>query len=249
MLKNKVAVVTGGSRGIGKAIVKEFARNGASVVINFHCSEEAANELKNELEGQGAKVRVFKADVSDPTEAKKLIEYTVKEFGTIDILVNNAGAGLALPSALDITFEDFSRIIDINLKGTFFCSMEAVKHMIEKKTGRIISISSSAVKQPRGGTAAYSASKSGVELLMNSLAQEFGPCGINVNTVAPGPTETDMLKDFFTPERKKEVEAAIPLRRLAIPEDIAKAVLFFSTDMSDYITGQKILVDGGRTIR
>ncbi|SHE40628.1 3-oxoacyl-[acyl-carrier protein] reductase [Alkalibacter saccharofermentans DSM 14828] len=249
MLKGKSAVVTGASKGIGKAIAIELAKNGADIVINYCSSEDAAKDLKKDIEALGSKAVLCCCDVSVPEEAKALVDLAVEKFGKIDILINNAGIGLAPPSALDITNEDFARVIDINLKGTFYCSMEAVREMMKRGSGKIIGISSSAVEQPRGGTAAYSASKSGVELLMNSLAQEFGPYGINVNIVAPGPTETEMLKDFFTPERKKEVESGIPLRRLAKPEDIAKAVLFLVSDMSGYITGQKILVDGGRTIR
>ncbi|HAE60882.1 MAG TPA: beta-ketoacyl-ACP reductase [Eubacteriaceae bacterium] len=249
MLKGKVAVVTGASKGIGRAIAVELAKNGADIVINYCSSEKAAKDLKKIIEDLGSKAVLCCCDVSVPEQSKALIDLAVNEFGKIDILVNNAGIGLAPPSALDISNEDFAKVIDINLKGTFYCSMEAIKEMMKNKSGKIIGISSSAVEQPRGGTAAYSASKSGVELLMRSLAQEFGPYGINVNTVAPGPTETEMLKDFFTPERKKEVESGIPLRRLATPKDIAKAVLFLATDQSEYITGQKILVDGGRTIR
>jgi NAD(P)-dependent dehydrogenase (short-subunit alcohol dehydrogenase family) len=249
MLKGKVAVVTGASKGIGRAIAAELAKSGADIVINYCSSEKAAKDLKKIIEDLGSKAVLCCCDVSVPEQAKALIDLAVNEFGKIDILVNNAGIGLAPPSALDISNEDFARVIDINLKGTFYCSMEAIKEMMKNRSGKIIGISSSAVEQPRGGTAAYSASKSGVELLMRSLAQEFGPYGINVNTVAPGPTETEMLKDFFTPERKKEVESGIPLRRLAAPEDIAKTVLFLATDQSEYITGQKILVDGGRTIR
>jgi NAD(P)-dependent dehydrogenase (short-subunit alcohol dehydrogenase family) len=249
MLKGKVAVVTGASKGIGRAIAVELAKNGADIVINYCSSEKAAKDLKKIIEDLGSKAVLCCCDVSVPEQSKALIDLAVNEFGKIDILVNNAGIGLAPPSALDISNEGFAKVIDINLKGTFYCSMEAIKEMMKNKSGKIIGISSSAVEQPRGGTAAYSASKSGVELLMRSLAQEFGPYGINVNTVAPGPTETEMLKDFFTPERKKEVESGIPLRRLATPKDIAKAVLFLATDQSEYITGQKILVDGGRTIR
>jgi NAD(P)-dependent dehydrogenase (short-subunit alcohol dehydrogenase family) len=249
MLKGKVAVVTGASKGIGRAIAVELAKNGADIVINYCSSEKAAKDLKKIIEDLGSKAVLCCCDVSVPEQSKALIDLAVNEFGKIDILVNNAGIGLAPPSALDISNEDFAKVIDINLKGAFYCSMEAIKEMMKNKSGKIIGISSSAVEQPRGGTAAYSASKSGVELLMRSLAQEFGPYGINVNTVAPGPTETEMLKDFFTPERKKEVESGIPLRRLATPKDIAKAVLFLATDQSEYITGQKILVDGGRTIR
>jgi NAD(P)-dependent dehydrogenase (short-subunit alcohol dehydrogenase family) len=249
MLKGKVAVVTGASKGIGRAIAVELAKNGADIVINYCSSEKAAKDIKKIIEDLGSKAVLCCCDVSVPEQSKALIDLAVNEFGKIDILVNNAGIGLAPPSALDISNEDFAKVIDINLKGTFYCSMEAIKEMMKNKSGKIIGISSSAVEQPRGGTAAYSASKSGVELLMRSLAQEFGPYGINVNTVAPGPTETEMLKDFFTPERKKEVESGIPLRRLATPKDIAKAVLFLATDQSEYITGQKILVDGGRTIR
>ena len=249
MLKGKTAVITGGAKGIGKAIVEEFAKNGANIVINYNCSKLEAQKLKDELIRYDITVIIKKADVSNPSEAKELINYTVRTLGSIDILVNNAGSGLSLPSALDIKSEDFCKVIDINLKGTFYCSMEAIHHMVKQQYGRIISISTSAVDQPRGGTAAYTASKAGIELMMNSLAQEFGPQGVNVNVVAPGPTETEMLDQFFTADRKRQVENEIPLGRMAKPEDIAQATLFLASSMADYITGQKIVVDGGRTIR
>ncbi|MFZ7134676.1 MAG: SDR family NAD(P)-dependent oxidoreductase [Eubacteriales bacterium] len=249
LLEGKNAVITGGAKGIGKAIAIAFAQNGANVVINFKSSLDEAIQLKEELCQYHVDILLKQGDISHLDEAKDLIEYTVNQLGTIDILVNNAGAGLSLDSAQQIQQEDFSKVIDVNLKGTFYCSMEAIKIMKSKKYGKIISISTSAVDQPRGGTAAYTASKAGIELLMSSLAQEFGPDGINVNVVAPGPTETEMLTQFFTPERKKKVENANPLRRMAHPQDIANAVLFFASDMAGYITGQKIVVDGGRTIR
>lgn len=249
LLKGRNALITGAAKGIGMAIAFAFARNGANIIINYNSSDEEAIKLKEELKEYGVKVVIKHADISYDDEADELIEFCIKEMGRIDILVNNAGMGLSLDSALDITNKDFGRVLDVNLKGTFNCSMKAIKHMIDNKYGKIISISTSAVIQPRGGTAAYTASKAGIELLMNSLAQEFGPDGINVNTVAPGPTETEMLKEFFTPERKKQVEEAIPLRRMANPNDIAEAVVFLASNMSDYITGQKIIVDGGRTIR
>lgn len=250
MLRDKIAIVTGGAKGIGRAIVEELASNGANIMINFNSSCDEASALKEILELKyGVAIQIKQGDLSQVKNAKDLIDETIKHYGKIDILINNAGKGLSLPSALDIREEDFSSVIDVNLKGTFYCSMEAIKHMVTRGHGKIISISTSAVDQPRGGTAAYTASKAGIELVMNSLAQEFGPSGINVNIVAPGPTETEMLDQFFTKERKLQVENEIPLRRMAKPQDIAKAVLFLSSSMADYITGQKIVVDGGRTIR
>lgn len=249
LLKDKVAIVTGGAKGIGREIVKRFILEGAKVVVNYKNSYTDAQNLVNELEKLKSNILIKQADISVFEDAKELIDFTFDKFGKIDILVNNAGAGLSLNSALDIKNSDFCKVIDVNLKGTFYCSMEAIKHMKEQKYGKIISISTSAVDQPRGGTAAYSASKAGIELLMKSLAEEFGPFGINVNTVAPGPTETEMLAQFFTQERKIQVQQSIPLRRMANPQDIANTVLFLASSMSDYITGQKIVVDGGRTIR
>ncbi|MPW25341.1 glucose 1-dehydrogenase [Alkalibaculum sp. M08DMB] len=250
LLLNKVAIVTGGAKGIGKAIVEEFASNGANIMINYNTSHKEAIDLKEKLELKyHVEICIKQGDISIPQESIDLVETTIKHFGKIDILINNAGAGLSLPSAFDVKDVDFCRVIDVNLKATFNCSMEVIKHMVKQGSGKIISISTSAVNQPRGGTVAYTASKAGIELIMNSLAQEFGPSGINLNIVAPGPTETEMLNQFFTLERKKQVENEIPLRRMAKPEDIAKATLFLSSSMADYITGQKIVVDGGRTIR
>lgn len=249
MLKNKVALITGASKGIGRAIAIAFANNHANIVINYNKSKEEAEEVIKELREFGIMAFAKHGDISKKNEAEDLINYTVKKLGKIDILVNNAGMGLAKDSILDIDVEEFNNVIDTNLKGTYYCTIKTLEYMKKQKGGKIVSISTSAVDQPRGGTSPYTASKAGVEILMNSCAQEFGPFGINCNTVAPGPTETEMLMKFFTPERKVKTEQSIPLRRLATPSDIAQAVLFFASPMSDYVTGQKVVVDGGRTIR
>ncbi|HCX64333.1 MAG TPA: beta-ketoacyl-ACP reductase [Eubacteriaceae bacterium] len=249
MLKGKTAVVTGGAKGIGKSIVEILAKNGANVLIDYCSSGSEAQQLEKELCEKGYSVQSIQANVCQPEEAEKLIRQAIEIFGGIDILVNNAGKGLAPASITDIKYDELDSVLNVNFKGTFYCSVEAAKYMAEHGGGKIISISSSGVKQPRGGTAAYAASKSAVELLMRSIAHEFGEKGVAANTVAPGPTETEMLEDFFTEERKKEVEASIPMKRIGCPEDVAKVVLFFASELSDYVTGQTLLVDGGRTIR
>jgi len=250
MLKGKVAIVTGAGTGIGKAVAELFGKNHADVVINYRSSEKSASEVKENIEKMGSKAITVKADISNYTDCENLVNKTIEEFGHIDILVNNSGMGLSKGSILDITDEEYHKLMQINLDGTYYMTTLVLKEMEKQnKGGSIVSISSSAVAQPSSGNGAYAMSKAGVELLMRSVAQDHGVNKIRCNIVAPGPTETDMVREFFSEEKRKRVTKEIPLRKFSEPEEVAQAVLFFASDMSSNVTGQKIHVDGGRTIR
>lgn len=243
MLNGKVAVITGASRGIGKAIAKELAALGATVIINYQGSLEKAEEVKAEIENNGQKAVLYKCDVSDFDNCKKFMEDIYSDFGRIDILVNNAGVtsdGLLMAMSED----DFDRVIDINLKGTFNCMRFASRYMVKQRYGKIINMSSVSGVAGNAGQSNYSASKAGVIGLTKSAARELAARNINVNAVAPGFIETDMtgkLSDSVKQESMKK----IPLNRFGKPEDVAKMVAFLAGSQSDYITGQVFNVDGG----
>lgn len=250
MLSGKVAIVTGAGTGIGKEVAKLFGKNHASVVVNYRSSEKEANQVKKEIEEMGAKAITVKADISNYEDCKKILEKTLETFGHVDILVNNSGMGLSKGNILDITNEEYHKVMKTNIDGTYYMTTLVLKQMEEQgKGGSIVSISSSAVAQPSSGNGPYAMSKAAVELLMRSIAQNHGEHGIRCNIVAPGPTETNMVKEFFDDEKRQRVTKEIPLRRFGDPKETAQAVLFFASDMSSYVTGQKIHVDGGRTIR
>jgi 3-oxoacyl-[acyl-carrier protein] reductase len=247
-LKDKVAIVTGAGRGIGRAIAKNFALEGAKVVINYNKSEKQAKSLEQEIQSEGGTALVIKADVSKPNDVKELVKKTMDEFGRIDILVNNAGV-LIPATFLDSTEEMWDKTINVNLKGSYLCSKEVAKIMLDQKKGKIINISSvcGLAQKTALGNTAYVASKAGVIGLTRSLAINLGPT-INVNSIAPGVTDTDMVS-FFTPERMNVIIDETPVKRIGKPEEIAAAALFLASDESDYITGEVITVSGGRGMR
>lgn len=239
-LREKVAVVTGSTKGIGKAIILELARKGANVVVNSRNQGEA-EQLAHQISDRiGVEALALSADVSIAKEAKVLIEKTVGRFGVIDILVNNAGVFEICPF-LQISVDDWSKIININLGGTFLCSRLVLPVMLRRKSGVIINISSMAAKT--GGilpVAHYAASKAGIIALTKALAREFAPDGIRVNAVAPGVINTGMAKSQAEEKRK-----VIPLGDLGEPEDVAKTVSFLVSEDACYITGETIDVNGG----
>lgn len=250
MLKDKVAVVTGAGTGIGKEVALLFGKNRAKVVVNYRSSEQKAFAVRDEIIKMGSEAVAVQGDISRPQDCRKIIDTAVNEFGRIDILVNNSGAGLIKNSILDISDEEYERVMKTNVDGTYHMTVYALEEMEKNENGgSIVSISSSAVAQPSSGNAVYAMSKTAVELLMRSIAQNHGVNKIRCNIVAPGPTETDMVNEYFDDEKRKRVSGEIPLRRFGDPKETAQAVLFFASDMSSYVTGQKIHVDGGRTIR
>jgi len=243
MFKGKNVVVTGGSRGIGRAIAIEFGKKGANVVINYVSSDAEAEKVAEEIKSLGGNAILVKGDVSSFEEGKKLIDETVKVFGTIDILINNAGItkdGLIMR----MKEEHFDKVIDINLKGVFNTCKSAVAHMLKQRSGKIINISSVVGVVGNAGQANYAASKAGVIGLTKSIAKEVGARGVTVNAVAPGFIKSDMT-DVLSEKVKDGMLGLIPLNRFGNVEDVARTVVFLASEGGDYITGQVINVDGG----
>jgi 3-oxoacyl-[acyl-carrier protein] reductase len=248
--KDKVAVVTGSSRSIGRGIALAFAREGCAVVVNYSKSREEADEVVDTIEGMGGRAMAVQCDVSKRDEVEAMFAAAIEEYGKVDILVNNAGIA-AGGSILDTTDEVWDRHMAVNLKGVFLCSQVAARHMAERRYGKIVNISSnSGFGVAMDGETSYGVSKAGVIQLTKSSAYDLGRYGINVNCVAPGAVDTAMLKGGRSDE---EYERVLQGRRdrsslgvVGTPEDIANAVLFFANDKSHYITGKILLVDGGR---
>jgi len=241
--KGKTAVVTGGARGIGRAIALKLGKNGANVVVNYSGSEEAAQALVEELVHLGTGAISIRADVSDLREVEEMFQKANEKFGSIDILVNNAGMTKDT-LIMRMSEEDFSRVVDINLKGTFNCIKAASKYMLKQRSGKIVNISSVVGIIGNAGQANYAASKAGIIGITKSAAREFAGRNINVNAVAPGFIATTMT-EVLSEKIKKEYMDKIPLKRFGDPEDVANAVAFLCSDESGYITGQVINIDGG----
>lgn len=243
MLKNKNAVVTGATRGIGREIAFTLAENGANVAINYRTLNEDVERLIEELKSYGTNIVAVKCDISDEEEVKNFIAEYKKQLGSIDILINNAGItkdGLLMR----MKEKDFSDVLDVNLKGTFITTREAASIMMKQRHGKIINISSVVGVIGNAGQCNYAASKAGVIGFSKSVARELASRNITVNVVAPGFINTDMTG--VLPEKVKEsMLQGIPLKRIGEPKDIANAVLFLASDLSNYITGQVINVDGG----
>ncbi len=242
-LTSKVAVVTGASRGIGRAIALELARRGAAVVVNYNQSAEAAGAVAAEIEAAGGRAALFQADVSAAEQAGALIAFAVETFGDLHILVNNAGITRDM-LVMMMSEEDWQVVLDTNLKSTFLCSKAAVKHMLRKRTGRIINIASVAGQMGNPGQTNYSASKAGQIGFTKALAREVAARGITVNAVAPGFVETDILQSMPAGALEAALKL-VPLGRLGRPEEVAYAVAFLASDAAAYITGQVLGIDGG----
>jgi glucose 1-dehydrogenase len=255
----RVAVVTGSSKGIGKAIATEFANAGYSVVINARNEEElkqAAEDISQSIK-HGRKVISIPGDISQEPICISLIEGAVKQFGRIDVLVNNAGIGGESKKIHELTEKDWNEVIDINLKGAFLCTREAVKNMMKNGSNvqgkvndySIINISSVHEQIPQPESAPYAASKGGMEMLTKTVALELADTRIRVNGIAPGAIATDMNKEIIENQQKKEKkEQRIPVHRIGQPEEIAKVVLFLASEDASYIVGTTIYVDGGLTL-
>ncbi len=243
LLQGKVVIVTGASRGIGKGIAEKMAQAGADVAFTYRSSEEKAKNLEKELAGLGVKAKAYRSDASDFEQAKELIDNVLKDFGKIDIVVNNAGITKD-NLLLRMSEADFDDVIKVNLKSVFNMTKAVIRPMMKQRSGSIINISSVVGVRGNAGQANYAASKAGIIGFSKSVAQELGSRNIRCNVVAPGFIETEMtaaLDDKVLEEWKKQ----IPLKRTGTPEDVAKACIFLASDLSDYITGQVLTVDGG----
>ena len=246
MLKDKVAVVTGAGRGIGREIAKTFAGYGAKVVVNFNGSEERANSLVEEIKAEGGEAVAFKANVADFAEAEALMKFAVATYGRIDILVNNAGITRD-NLVLGMKESDFDDVININLKGTFNCIKHVYRTMMKQKYGRIINMSSVVGVEGNAGQVNYAASKAGVIGITKSIAKELGSRGITANAIAPGFIKTDMT-DALSDKAKEAMLDHITVKRLGEVSDIAETAAFLVSDKASYITGQVIKVDGGMSL-
>lgn len=243
MIQNKNAIVTGGTRGIGREIAKTFAQNGANIAINYRSYNEETKNLIEELESFGVRVLAVKCDVTNEEEVNNFIKEVKDKFESIDILVNNAGItkdGLIMR----MSEKDFDDVINVNLKGTFNTTKAVSGVMVKQRYGKIINISSVVGVTGNAGQCNYAASKAGVIGFSKSVARELASRNINVNVIAPGYINTDMTK--VLPDKvKEEVIKTIPMKKIGDPKEIANLALFLSSNLSDYITGQVINVDGG----
>jgi len=243
MLKEKVALITGGNKGIGLAIAKKYAQNGANIAIIYGGNDDAAKKAVDEIKAIGVKVKSYKCDVSDYTLVETTIKTVIEDFGSVDILVNNAGITKD-NLILRMSEDDFSRVIDINLKGTFNTIKHLYHHFMKKRSGKIINIASVVGLSGNAGQANYVASKSGVIGLTKTVAKELSARGVNCNAIAPGYIETDMT-DAVSEKTKEIVKQNIALKKFGKTDDVANLALFLASNMSDYITGETIKVDGG----
>ena len=253
-LQGKVSLVTGSSRGIGKAIALTFAKEGADVIVNYEKNKERAEEVVKEIKAMGREAVAVQADVSSKNDVERMVNRAFKEFGRIDILVNNAGKAFSSPSILEATEEDWLKTAQINLFGPYYAIQAIAPYMIKQRYGKIVNISSNAalgtIGRASGRAVPYAPVKAGLIILTKRLAFELGPYNINVNAVAPGLTRTEIM---YTGRTEKEVNELIDekakssaLRRIGEPQDIANVVLFLSSDESSFVTGQLIVADGGR---
>lgn len=243
MLKNKVAIVTGASRGIGREVALKLAALGATVIINYNGSDEKAEEVKKQIEDKGGKAEIYQCNVSDFDACKEFIDYVIKKYNSIDILINNAGItrdGLLMR----MSEKDFDDVINTNLKGTFNCIRFASRQMMKQRSGRIINISSVVGVSGNAGQTNYAASKAGIIGLTKAVAKEVASRHITVNAVAPGFIQTDMT-DILSENTKKQIASMIPIGTFGSPKDVANATAFLASDEAGYITGQVLHVDGG----
>ena len=243
MEEKKVALITGGTRGIGREIAKKFAKEGCNLVLNYVSDNTDVEKIKSEFNEYGIDVLVLKADVSVFSDCENLVKEAIEKFGKIDILVNNAG--ITKDTLIAMMKEDaFDKVIDVNLKGTFNVTKNVVPYMMKKRNGNIINISSVVGVVGNAGQSNYAASKAGIIGFTKSLAKELAPRNIRVNAVAPGFIDTDMTS-VLSDKVKENINLQIPLKRMGKAQEVANVVSFLANDESSYITGQVINVDGG----
>jgi len=243
MEEKQVVLVTGGSRGIGKAIALKYAKNGYNVVLNYISDNTDIEGLTKEFEAYGIEVLFVKADISKANEVEELVKQAIQRFGKIDVLVNNAGITKDT-LLMRMKEEDFDKVIEINLKGTFLVTKQVIPYMMKKRDGRIINLSSVVGVAGNAGQSNYAASKAGIIGFTKSVAKEVASRNIRANCVAPGFIATDMT-NVLSDEVKANINAQIPMKRMGTPEDVANLAYFLGSEESSYITGQVIHVDGG----
>lgn len=241
---SKTVIITGGSRGIGAAIVNLLAKENYNIVLNYNKSEEIAKKMQGEFTSLGKTVEIFKADVSKREEVKKLVEFTIKKFGKIDVLINNAGISQT-KLFTDITDEDWNNMLNVDLNSVFYMTQEVAPYMIHEKQGCIINISSIWAMVGASCEVHYSVAKAGVDAMTKSLAKEFGPSNIRVNSIAPGIIDTDMNK-YLSEQELEQIKEEIPLGKIGNTVSIAKCAKWLIED--DYTTGQIIAINGGWSI-
>jgi len=247
MLKNKIALITGGSRGIGSATAKLFARQGATVAVNYNQNINAANLVVDEITNNGGKAFAVRADVTNVDQVERMISEVESQLGKIDILVLNAGLHFKMTPFMELSWEDFSHKYVGELQASWHCCKHVIPSMLERKTGSIIMVSSGLSRRSGPGFMAHSASKAALNSFAKSLAVELSPKGIRVNVVAPGLTMTDATS-WMPKERIEASSRLAPLQRVGTPEDMAEAILFFAGEQSQFITGSYLPVDGGMTM-
>lgn len=256
LLKGQKALVTGANSGIGEAVARSLARAGAAVVINYRSRPEDANQIVDEIQAMGGEAIAIQADVSKEADVKAMFNQMFDQFGTIDILVNNAGLQKDAPLT-EMTLADWNLVIDVNLTGQFLCAREATKEFLRRgvqpqsscAAGKIICISSVHEVIPWSGRVNYAASKGGINMMMQTMAQELAPHKIRVNSIAPGAIKTPINQSAWeTPEAEAKLLKLIPAGRIGVPEDIAKAAVWLASDDSDYVNGTTLFVDGGMTL-
>jgi len=245
-LNGKVAIITGASSGIGAATARVLTNCGAAVAINYNRNESGAEQLKDEILGNGGKAITVQADVTRAADVEALVKRTTEELGPVDILVNNAGSLIERLRILELSEERWDEVVDLNLKTAFLCSKSVTPSMMERKTGAIINLTSIAGRNGGAlGSIHYSTAKGGVITFTKGLAKELAPFGIRVNGVSPGVIDTPYHEQFSTPEMMKGYVNAIPLGRVGKPEEVAKVIAFLASEAASYLAGETIEVNGG----